>query len=142
MRDLDDDLDEPTVEQEIADRCLRQIAVQYGSTTRRDFRVIELVLAAVAENPQFVDGGAGVSRPAVHAAERTPSTFDDDLDEQLAAGAAAAVAWAAMAADQCPRGGLLWGNYDDDAAVSRSWGRTRTGRAKDTTKTRTMRRPG
>lgn len=30
--------------QEIADRTLQKIALQYGSTTRRDFRVIEIVM--------------------------------------------------------------------------------------------------
>ena len=31
-------------QQDIADRTLRKIALQYGSTTKRDFRVIQIVL--------------------------------------------------------------------------------------------------
>ena len=36
---------EPGKLQDVADSTLRRIALQYGSTTRRDFRVIEIVLS-------------------------------------------------------------------------------------------------
>jgi hypothetical protein len=38
--------------QAIADHVLEQIAIQYGATSTRDFRVIELVLSAVVNGPQ------------------------------------------------------------------------------------------
>lgn len=55
--------------QGIADRTLRQVALRYGSTTNRDFRVIELVLEQVGSAPD----SAGEAGGSAHRSEAKTS---------------------------------------------------------------------
>lgn len=57
--------------QDLADRTLRKVALQYGSTTRRDFRVIEIVLSEIGSVP--VSASEPVSAQEQRAKESSPS---------------------------------------------------------------------
>ena len=83
-------------QQAIADRTLRKVALQYGSTTKRDFRVIEIMLEQIASvssslsdaSQKEKDSGAATTRESsaslTHATESEGRTHiplsADELD--------------------------------------------------------------
>lgn len=62
--------------QQVADRSLIRIALQYGSTTRRDFRVIEIVLAEMIG----YHGTQPVSEASGSAQSEAPNNSSSNLD--------------------------------------------------------------